>query len=1144
MNRFSTNQLRDYSVPAGESETFNPVDIISGAESIDLASLQQTILSQYLPLSGGTVSNLSIGNTLYVANQAQQSFGSAQLQTLNDVNQKLSEVTFTGSKTVLNSPVDITGELSLGTRLAMNQIGLGTTTSVELSRLNGVTQPIQTTLTSLQTQLTATDAAAATLASTTSTHAGQIGTLQSTQSAHASTLGTHASAIATLDTKTTGVSYTGGVTTVSNLQTGNVDMTLLQNVTEDVQAALNTHALTLLTVEGDVANTQADITALETLTQTHTSTLQTIAYDGELHITGVANIESAVIDSLSVDGPCSIQNNNYTLYDSQFHYLSSISSDYQTTITNMTDRLDTVDNDVTTLESATSSHSTSIADHATLLQTHTDTLAQHDTDLGGLAITAANQGDNINALVSGFGAHQTTLTNMQDELDLHTGQIAQKQTQLSASNRLPVAYVGDGSVVTSEFATLAGITTSTTIQAQINSINNTLSNLDIDVDTLESLQSLDLTQFTTIGDEIIALQTHDTATDASIATIETDVSNLQTNVSDNTGRLNVYDSLTLDARVTANATAITGLETDVGTLTTTVSGHTSSLEGKQDTIDASHKLASSLVSTNVSESTSTLDVILQSLTDINTSQSTALTNVGSTIESLESQIATIDSTLGSLTTADTTHDSQIATIQGNITSLTTTVNGKQATINSSNRLAASLVFDTSYNMQQTQVNNDLYTQISNKQNAINVLNQLPIEHVDLSGSVLVNMDYSAGSLASKLTALDGEISTLTTLQSGDVTNFEAIADNFASIDTDITALQTATVNCVYLSDVTSNLQAQIDGISSGGLPSLSYDAPTITTTVADTCKVTTLKFSGDDSQQTTAFTSTIATELSTATSDITQLQSDMLTAQGDITTLQTDVSGKQDILDTSNKLPIASVDLTGSTLANMDYASSIDTKFGAIDTTLASQVTLNTSIASDITNLSTNKQNVLSSGAKLNPEYIDSNGVSFSSTKLGYLASVTSDLQTQLNGKLSSTPAAIVVDDLSVKRIYEKIDAAITSFSGNVLTVNASTAPNILYMDDLTSNANFTLALTSVPTGAYRVFTFSLWIDTTTYKGYCNSVSINGTTKTVLFNGGASAIDISTATGSTMLLQQISIFYLVSASNPDKVVSNITLFKA
>jgi hypothetical protein len=252
---------------------------------------------------------------------------------------------------------------------------------------------------------------------------------------------------------------------------------------------------------------------------------------------------------------------------------------------------------------------------------------------------------------------------------------------------------------------------------------------------------------------------------------------------------------------------------------------------------------------------------------------------------------------------------------------------------------------------------------------------------------------------------------------------------------------------------------------------------------------------------------------------------------------------KQDILDGANKLPIASVDLTGSTLVNSDYTSSVTTKFAAIDTTLASQATLNSTTATNISDLSTNKQNVLNGTNKLNPSFIDANGLSLTTTKMGYLSSITSDLQTQLDN-LGGASTTATLDDLTVKRITEKIDAAIVSFTANVLTVDISTSPNILYMDDLTSNTNFRVALTNSPNGTYRCYTFTLWIDTSLYKAYADTVSINGTVKTVLFNGGASAIDISAANNTTMLVQQITVFYLLSASIPDKVISNITLFKA
>jgi succinylarginine dihydrolase len=68
--------------------------------------------------------------------------------------------------------------------------------------------------------------------------------------------------------------------------------------------------------------------------------------------------------------------------------------------------------------------------------------------------------------------------------------------------------------------------------------------------------------------------------------------------------------------------------------------------------------------------------------------------------------------------------------------------------------------------------------------------------------------------------------------------------------------------------------------------------------------------------QTIAFDSNKASDLTTAVSDVATLQSEMTTAQSDLATNASTIATKQDILDGTNKLPIASVDLTGSTLVN------------------------------------------------------------------------------------------------------------------------------------------------------------------------------------------------------------------------------------
>jgi hypothetical protein len=269
MNRFQTNPLRTYSIPeTSDGGTFNPIDLISGKESIDYASLESQILSNYLPLSGGTVGNLAVDNGFYIGNQQQQNFNSTELAKLNNVDSKTTRLTFTGSKTTLSGEVEI-DSLRLSTKLPMSDIGNGTTSATELSYLNGVTQPIQTKLNDLQTQQTAANTIATNTSTTVATQAASISGLQTTQTSHTSTLGTHTSSLQTLATKTTDIAYASGVTTITNLQTGNVNMTLLQNVTQDVQAALNTHTQDITFIASEVTNLQTDTTALGSVVQTH-----------------------------------------------------------------------------------------------------------------------------------------------------------------------------------------------------------------------------------------------------------------------------------------------------------------------------------------------------------------------------------------------------------------------------------------------------------------------------------------------------------------------------------------------------------------------------------------------------------------------------------------------------------------------------------------------------------------------------------------------------------------------------------------------------------------------------------------------------------------------------------------------------------
>ena len=1195
MSKFkTTNSIKTYPVPFGDSDIFNPNEINTGTETITLNNID-ILLSNYLPLSGGTVNNLNITSGLYVDNQAQLSFGQTEKNTLDSLALKTAGISKSSNITSVSGDLSVLGNLNLSNNLNASKIGNGNVDNTKLGYLSNLTSSPQTQINDLSSSIANINNEVITINNNISnvendliTTNSNVSNAQTSISNNTTTLNNHTT---TLNTHTTSIN---SQLSLINTNTANISSLNIQNSINQNNINQNTSAIALNTNSIDSIN----------------SKLTNINYDSNSNETTIINdlnLDSVIINnSLSVDGTFTIQNNNYSLTDNQFNYLSSITADYATTNNNLLSQINNNSNDISTLNVATTSNTGTINNNISRLDlidaeivninndiTTTDgQIIDINNDLSNKANILTQHENDIIALET----QQITNTN---NIQTNADNILLKQNIINSFNRLNVVNLSDGSVTNNEFNTLAGIDITKSIQTQLNTLETTLSNLNIDVGTLETLQSLDLTNIPLIQTDISNLQTQQTTninnitTNAdNIALNTTDISNLQSNVSSNTGRLNVKDSeiLTINNTLTSYNTSINQNTSDIlqnsgdiATNTNNISSNLTLINTKNDIIDVNNKLSSELIQTNVDSSLNTLNVILQSLTDVNTNQSTLLTNINNSIANLTNEISSNDTEILNLQNNDTIHDSLITTINGNISTIqndiTTLNSDKQDVISNLNKISSDYI-ETNVNLTLSDLStvlqdykDDITLLNSSKQDLIDVNNKLPIANVNLTGSSLLNMDYNS-SIASKFTNIDNQISTLTTLQNGDVANFVAIEDNFTAIDAELLTKQdiidtnnkldmifigtgeVSNTKLNYIKNLNSDVQSQINGLISSNLPSILYDGPNLKTTITDNLKVSKLIFD-DLSEQTTSFTSALKTSIESNTSDIATLQTQSTTNTNNISQNITDITNltntKQDLIDVNNKLPIANVDLTGSNLLNCDYNSSINTKFTNIDSSLSSQTTLNNSFTNDISTLNTNKQDLIDASNKLNPEFISTSGGGvLTTTKMQYLSSITSDLQTQLNNAVgtpfdtnnSTFTGTTVIDSLNVRKITEIIDSAIVSFTANVLTVDYSSNPSILYMDDLTSNTNFQLNLTNVPNGTYRTYTFTLWIDTSLYKAYANTIKINGTTKTVLFSGGESSIDISTASGSTLLMQQFTIFFLLSASNPDKVISNITLFKA
>jgi hypothetical protein len=417
--------------------------------------------------------------------------------------------------------------------------------------------------------------------------------------------------------------------------------------------------------------------------------------------------------------------------------------------------------------------------------------------------------------------------------------------------------------------------------------------------------------------------------------------------------------------------------------------------------------------------------------DITSSLITQLNALVSNDTTFNNSITTINTNLGVLTNADILHDSQISTVQSNITSLQ---NNKQDLINAGNKIDGDFI-ETDVNETLTQKLTSLDTSItglnSSKQNVINdTNNKLPIDYVDLTGSSLENVDINAP-LQIQLTNINNAISTLTGLQAGDVSTFQDIQDNFDTVDGQIALKQNiidasnrldasligngSVDNIIwgYLSNIDADIQTQINNLTTADNAIHSIGYANGVTTIAEKTVLTTLEFSGDNSQQTIAFSSDKNTELTNATTNIATNTSDISANASAINDNYLAIQTKQNIINnTTNKLPIANVDLTGSSLVNIDITNPLQSQLNTINTNITSlqsydttQTTLNTTLTNNINNLETSKQNIIDADNKVPALYISYNGITTVKAELDGLHSYHTTNDTQLTNIESAITA-------------------------------------------------------------------------------------------------------------------------------------------
>jgi hypothetical protein len=194
---------------------------------------------------------------------------------------------------------------------------------------------------------------------------------------------------------------------------------------------------------------------------------------------------------------------------------------------------------------------------------------------------------------------------------------------------------------------------------------------------------------------------------------------------------------------------------------------------------------------------------------------------------------------------------------------------------------------------------------------------------------------------------------------------------------------------------------------------------------------------------------------------------------------------------------------------------------------------------------------------------ITSNSCTITPTELSYLDTVSSNIQTQLDAKqatltFDSTPTNSSTNPCTSGGTYTALQSYLTTSSASSTYAGLSSNntltgtnninmfnENINYVSGITTSlslnytsgckginliatptSNYSLAITNVPTGSTNaIYSISLL---TTAKFYVNSITVNGTSRTIYAGGGASNISVNAS--STHVLQQLNIAFLNSST--------------
>jgi hypothetical protein len=1094
------------------SNTFNSKDIVSYEEASSGQTVVKLDLSSFVQKTAPVFESelyLKPGIGINMAGEKQSTaFTDLQKTDVETSKSKLTSIEYSESKTIINDLLDLTNSILILLDGQINQ-----------SKISGLITRLAEIDANLES-INSNDADIIALNTTTATHTSQLAA--------------------------------NDVVNASQ----NLNIVNLQTDTENISIRVTDTETDVVTLNAKDVSHDASINSLVAITSTLTNDV-TILNQFDVDI------------SLNLNAYKTSNDANVLLINDELNVIDALNISQNTRLTNTEtanasqnvrlDDIETVntsqDLSLNLIESKNLSQDTLIADLETLTVSHNSNLSNLN------AVQSAN--------VSNISTLQNENTTQSSDIATLNTEMLTKHAIINNSNKLNTAYIGNGDVSNLKLSSLNDVRTDVSVQSQLNTINSSISGLDL-------LQDLDIVSIPLLQNNVAALVAKDVIIDSSINTLAVDIA---TNVSG----------------IATNASAITTNSSAIASANTAINNNTNSVTTINSNLTALSN--ADVIHTTQITDLQAVDIVLQANID------------------LKQNIISLANKLSSTKIFDTvlndSLDSILTTVDSNITILNS---NKQNNITTLNKLNSSLL-NRNDNLQYVDITSGLQAQLLTINNSISTLQTLQNGDTTSFATIQDNFDTLElskldktvydNTIAPEIVTLSNAISTLQALQDGDIVSFNSINNSLTNLTntkhpliTTDSKLNSSLLNrddSLQYVDVTSSIQTKLNSVDS----SIATKQNIIN--VANKIEIANVDFgllhplSYVDiimplQSQLNSFDSSITTLTATDVAQTgvnTNLQNSINTNATDIVTLQ-GINATQATTNTTLQTNIDAIDLTGIATNATDIVTlqGINTTQATTNTTLQSnidaidltgivtnatdivtlqginttQATTNATLQSnidaiDLTGIATNATDIVTlqginatqantnTTLQSNIDAIDLTGIATNATDIVTLQGINTT-QATTNATQATTNATQVTTNATLQTNIDAMSSKTESFTpitydqiNNEITHTYD--KNNLFIDPLDDLNLITLNLTINPIENLKNYNQKVIINCLEFKSYVNTLMLNGVATEIKFREGDSNINLAPIAGFSSLIQS---FQICQVDNIVYALSSIELF--